>query len=472
MSSAVVVGSGPNGLAGAVHLAMHGLDVRVLEAEPTIGGGCRSSVEDLPGLLVDECSAFHPFAAASPYLSGLGLEEHGLRWREPDVQLVHPLDGGRAAALWRDEARTASGLGPDGPAWDRLIGRAARSFGTLVEDILGPLVAVPRHPFALARFGLDAVLPATLSARRWRTDEARALFGGIAAHAFAPLDSPFTSSVAIVLAAAAHTVGWPVAEGGSGAITAALAARLARFGGSIETGRRVEDVRELDGADVVLLDVTPSAAARILGDRLPPRVAASYRRFRHGPAAYRVDFAVEGGIPWASELARRAGTVHVGGTLEEIAEAEAATARGRMPARPFVLVGQQYLADPGRSRDGVHPVWAYAHVPHAFAGDATEALVGQIERFAPGFRRTVRATAVRGPAALEAHNANYVGGDIGAGANTGLQLLARPRLTPDPYATGAPGVYLCSASTPPGAGTHGMGGYRAASAALRWLARR
>ena len=314
MSSAVVVGSGPNGLAGAVHLAMHGLDVRVLEAEPTIGGGCRSSVEDLPGLLVDECSAFHPFAAASPYLSGLGLEEHGLRWRQPDVQLVHPLDGGRAAALWRDEARTAAGLGPDGPAWDRLIGRASRSFGTLVEDILGPLIAVPRHPFALARFGLDAVLPATLSARRWRTDEARALFGGIAAHAFAPLDSPFTSSVAIVLAAAAHTVGWPVAEGGSGAITAALAARLARFGGSIETGRRVEDVRELDGADVVLLDLTPSAAARILGDRLPPGVAASYRRFHHGPAAYRVDFAVEGGIPWTSQLARRAGTVHVGGT--------------------------------------------------------------------------------------------------------------------------------------------------------------
>lgn len=471
MSTAVVVGSGPNGLAAAVHLAGRGLSVRVLEAEDRIGGGCRSSELTLPGLLHDECSAFHALAAGSPFLAGLGLEEHGLRWLWPEVQLAHPLDGGREALLWRDAARTAAGLGDDGAAWDALVGRTARGFGELLDDILGPLARVPRHPVALARFGLDAVLPASVVARRWRGEEARALFGGIAAHAFARLDAPFTGSIGIVLAASGHAVGWPVAAGGSAAITDALAARLRMLGGTVETGRRVADARELD-ADVVLLDVAPGAAARILAPRLPARTARAYRRYRHGPAAFKVDYAVEGAIPWASEGARLAGTVHLGGTFEEIAEAEAATVRGAMPARPFILVGQQYLADPSRSRDDVHPVWAYAHVPHAWAGGGLEAVTAQIERFAPGFRSRIRAMAVRGPAALEASNANYVGGDISTGSNGGLQLLVRPRPALDPYATGVPGIYLCSAATPPGAGAHGMPGYRAAEAALGWLARR
>lgn len=472
VSTAVVVGSGPNGLAAAVHLAANGVRVRVLEAEETIGGGCRSSEPAMPGVLADDCSAFHPLAVASPFLAGLGLEAYGLRWRWPEVQLAHPLDGGREGVLWQDLDRTTAHLGTDGPAWDALVGRTARAFGPLVQELLGPVLHRPRHPLALARFGLDAVLPTTLTARRWRTDEARALFAGIAAHAFARLDAPLTTSVGLVLAASAHAVGWPVAEGGSGALAQALAGRLADLGGVIETGAHVTSAAAFVGADLALLDVAPRAAARILGNRLTASTARAYARYRHGPAAFKVDFAIEGDVPWTGEHARRAGTVHVGGTLEEIAAAEAECALGRMPARPFVLVGQQYLADPTRSRDGINPVWAYAHVPHAYAGDATEAVVAQIERYAPGFRTRIRAIAIRGPAALEAHNANYVGGDIGTGANTGLQLLARPRAALDPYATGVPGVYLCSAATPPGAGTHGMSGYRAASSALAWLARR
>ncbi|GAB3285027.1 NAD(P)/FAD-dependent oxidoreductase [Sinomonas notoginsengisoli] len=472
MSTAVVVGSGPNGLAAAVHLAAHGIRVRVLEAEDSIGGGSRSSEPAMPGVLADDCSAFHPFAVASPFLAGLGLEEHGLRWRWPAVQLAHPLDGGREAVLWQDLGRTVARLGADGRVWDALVGRTARAFRPLVGDLLGPVLHVPRHPLVLARFGLDAVLPATLTARRWRGDEARALFAGIAAHAFARLDAPLTTSVGLLLAASAHAVGWPVAEGGSGALARALAGKLADLGGVIETGVRVTSASAFDDADVALLDLAPRAAARILGDRLAPSTAKAYSRYRHGPAAYKVDFAIEGDIPWTGQYARQAGTVHVGGTLEEIAGAEAEVLRGRMPARPFVLVGQQYLADPTRSEGGINPVWTYAHVPHAYSGDATEAVVSQIERFAPGFSARIRATAVRDPAALEAHNANYVGGDIATGANTGLRLLVRPRAALDPYSTGVPGVYLCSAATPPGAGTHGMSGYRAASRALAWLARR
>ncbi|GHG39404.1 dehydrogenase [Sinomonas cellulolyticus] len=453
-----------------MHLAASGLDVRVLEAEDSVGGGCRSSEPAMPGVVADDCSAFHPFAAASPFIAALGLEEHGLRWRWPEVQLAHPLDGGREAVLWQDLERTTAVLGSDGRAWDALIGRIARHFPRLTEDLLGPLIHVPRHPLLLARFGLEAVLPATVTARRWRGDPARALFAGIAAHAFAPLDAPLTSSVGLVLAGAAHAVGWPVAEGGSGALTRALAGRLQALGGTIETGLRVESDEDFAGADVVLLDLAPRAVVDVLGNRLPPRTARSYRRYRRGPAAFKVDFAIEGDIPWAAEQCRRAGTVHVGGTLEEIAAAEADVAAGRMPPRPFVLVGQQYLADPTRSRDGINPVWAYAHVPFAYARDALPALIAQIERFAPGFQKRIRGTAVRGPAAIEAHNANFVGGDIGTGSTAGLQLVMRPRAAARPYATGVPGVFLCSAATPPGPGTHGMSGYRAAVAALEWLA--
>jgi phytoene dehydrogenase-like protein len=469
MTDAVVVGSGPNGLAAAITLAMAGVRVRVFEAQDTIGGGTRSGERTLPGLLHDDCSAVHPTGVGSPFLSGLGLEAHGLRWRWPEVDLVHPLDGGRAAVMWRDLDRTAQGLGVDGAAWGRVFGPLSRRFGALAEDVFAPILHVPHHPIDLLRFGSQALVPATVFARRWRSDEARALFTGVAAHAFSSLHAPLSSSAGLMLTAAGHAYGWPVAEGGSQAITTAMAARLADLGGSIETGVEVDSLSGLGDPDVVMLDTTPRAAARLLGDRQPARIGRAYRRFRYGPAAFKVDLAIEGPIPWTAEVARRAGTVHLGGSMEQIARSEESIVRGRMPSHPFVLVAQQYLADPTRSVGDLHPIWAYAHVPHAYRGDATEAVISQIERFAPGVRSQIRAVHVRDVAALEAHNANYIGGDIAAGYNNMWQLAMRPRVALDPYRTGVEGVYLCSSSTPPGAGVHGMCGFQAATSALSAL---
>ncbi|WP_428480223.1 phytoene desaturase family protein [Rhodococcus opacus] len=334
---------------------------------------------------------------------------------------------------------------------------------------LRPIANVPRHPLRLASFGPRALLPAAVTARWWRTDKARALFGGAAAHAYYRLDRPATSAVGMMIVAAGHRYGWPVAEGGSQSITGALAALLTDRGGKITTGVHVRDWNELPPADVVLLDVAPSAALGILGARLPDRVARAYRRFKHAPAAFKVDFAIQGGVPWADPECGRAGTVHLGGSFAEIAAAERDVAAGRMPGRPFVLLGQQYLADRSRSNGDLHPLYAYAHVPHGYTGDATEAITAQIERFAPGFRDRIVATVSSGPARLAASNPNYVGGDIIGGANTETQVVLRPRIALDPYSTGIPGTYLCSASTPPGAGAHGMCGYNAAQSALRYL---
>jgi phytoene dehydrogenase-like protein len=470
VSTAIVAGSGPNGLACAVALAREGVEVTVLEAEDTIGGGTRTSELTLPGLLHDHCSAVHPMAVSSPFFRSLGLDRHGLEWRWPEVDLAHPLDDGSAGVMLRSIEETAEGLGPDGRAWRRLFGPSSRSFDELNEDSLQPILHLPKHPLRLARFGLPAALPATVLARRWKGPQARALFGGVAGHSFSPLTRPMSSAVGMALICACHRYGWPVARGGSRAITDALAAVLAEHGGKIETGTRVGSLAELQ-ADAVVLDLAPGAIAEIAGERLPGKVARAYRRYRHGPAAFKVDLAVEGGVPWASESCRRAGTVHAIGSFEELVAAESDINRGRMPERPFVLVGQQYLADPERSAGDVHPIWAYAHVPHAYEGDATEALIGQIERFAPGLRERIRATAVRSPADLAAANPNYVGGDIVTGANTPFQLLIRPRLAADPYSTGIPGVFICSAATPPGGGVHGMGGYNAARSALRRLGR-
>jgi phytoene dehydrogenase-like protein len=468
---AVVVGSGPNGLAAAVVLARAGLDVEVVEAAATIGGGTRTSELTLPGLLHDECSAFHPSGLASPFFTSIAadLERHGLRWRWPEIEFAHPLDSGRAAVLHRSVSATVDELGPDGAAWQRTFGPLSEHLADVVADTFRPILHVPRHPVRLARFGLGALQPATLYARRWHTTEARALFAGVAAHAIQPLRRPLTASFGLMLGAAGHAYGWPVAEGGSQAITTALAAIVAEQGGTITLGSRVTDVAALD-ADVVLLDVSPRAAAAMLGDRLPRRVRRSYGRYRYGPAAFKLDLAVDGGVPWTAAACGRAGTVHLGGSMEQIAVAEAEVHAGRMPRRPFVLVGQQYLGDPSRSVGDVHPVWAYAHVPAGFSGDATEAILQQIERFAPGVRDRIVATSVRGPAELQAHNANYVGGDIASGANDAWQTLFRPRLAVDPYATGVPGVYLCSSATPPGAGVHGMCGYHAARRALQHVA--
>lgn len=469
MSEAIVVGAGPNGLACAALLASRGVAVTVIEGAERIGGGTRSSELTLPGLIHDECSAVHPMAVGAPSMRELGLERHGLEWAWPEVDLAHPLDGGDGAAMLRSIEETAAGLGAAGPAWRRLFGRPARRYEAIAADFMQPLGRIPRHPFSLARFGVLAALPATALARALPTPQARALFGGVAAHSFARLGWPFSSAIGAAMICAGHRFGWPVARGGSQAIADALAAVVRENGGRIETGRPVRSLEELPAADAVVLDLAPAGVLGVAGGRLPTRVARAYRRYRYGPAAFKLDLAVKGGVPWAQAAARRAGTVHVVGSFEETVAAERDANRGRMPERPFVLVAQQYLADPGRSSGDVHPVWAYAHVPHGYDGDATEAILAQLERFAPGLRERIVGRATRSPAEFEAANPNYVGGDVITGANTPRQMLARPRLGLDPYATGIPGVYVCSAATPPGGGAHGMCGWNAAKVVLRDL---
>ena len=468
MTSAIVVGSGPNGLACAAALVRAGLDVTVLEAEATIGGGTRTEELTVPGVLHDLCSAVHPMAAGSPFLQSLDLQRHGLEWCWPEVDCAHPLDDGSAGVLVRSIDQTARGLGEDGAAWQRVF-QPSQRFEALTDDLFRPVLHVPRHPLRLIRFGIPAATPATVLARVWTTPQARALFGGVAAHALAPLTRPMSSSVGMALTCACHAFGWPVARGGSKAITDALAAVVREGGGRIETGVRVASLADLSPAEAVIFDLAPRAVADIAGERLPPRVARAYRRYKHGPGAFKVDFTVEGGIPWTNDACRKAGTVHVIGGFDEIVAAEREINRGRMPERPFVLLAQQYLADPSRSNVDLHPIWSYAHVPSGWTGDATEAVIAQIERFAPGFRERIVATAARSTAELAAHNANYIGGDIITGANTPIQTTIRPRFALDPYSTGARGLWICSAATPPGAGVHGMNGWNAAQSVLRSL---
>lgn len=471
MSSAVVVGSGPNGLSCAATLATRGVEVTLIEAAERIGGGVRSSELTLPGLIHDDCSATHPMSPGSLALASLGLERHGLEWASPEIDLAHPFDDGTAATMLRSVEATAAGLGVAGAAWKRIFGPPGEKFDALCEDIMGPLPRLPRHPLVLARFGLPGAMPATLLVRALPSEAARALFGGVAAHSYCDLRWPLSAGLGVALIAACHRHGWVVAKGGSQAIADSLAAVVRENGGRIETGRPVRSLTELPAADLVLFDLAPSAVAQIAGDRLPARVARAYRRYKHGPGAFKLDLAVEGGVPWRDADSRRAGTVHVIGSFAELVATERDINRGRMPQRPFVLVGQQYLADPSRSVGDVHPVWTYAHVPRGYPGDATEAILDQVERFAPGLRERIVARHVRSTAEMEAYNPSYLGGDILTGANTPRQIVARPRFAIDPYSTGIPGVFICSAATPPGPGAHGMCGYNAAQSALRQLER-
>jgi len=466
LTTAIIVGAGPNGLAAAITLASAGVSVSVLEAADTIGGGTRTIEAILPGLLHDVCSATHPMAAGSEFLRCLGLERYGLSWRLPEIDCVHPLDDGTAGVLYRSVEQTASGLGVDGKRWRTLFGHNVARYEVLRDDILGPLLRIPRHPLTLARFGLPTVLPASVLAKGFATPRAKALFGGVAAHTFQPLNRPLTSAIGLGMLTAGHHTGWAVAAGGSRAITDALAALLVDLGGTITTGVRITSAAELPPADITMFDLDPRSVAAILGDRLPSRIERAFTRFRSGPGAYKIDFAVEGGVPWANPDARRAGTVHLGGSFEEIAATERAIHLGRMPERPYMLVGQQYLADPQRSVGDVHPLWTYAHVPNGFTGVATEAMFAQIERFAPGFRERVIGYEVRSPTELAAYNTNYVGGDINTGAKDIRQLVFGPRTTLSPYTLGLPGMYICSAATPPGPGAHGMCGFNAARVAL------
>jgi phytoene dehydrogenase-like protein len=476
MSTAVVVGAGPNGLAAAITLASAGLDVTVLEAADEIGGGVRSSSEGLAaglpaGLVHDHCAAIHPMAVGSAFLNGLGLERHGLRWKWPEIDCAHPLDNGDAGLLYRSVDETAAALGADGGRWRRAFGVPSAKFDMLSQDIMGPLLRVPRHPVALARFGAPTVLPAAAFARLFRTERARALFGGVAAHTFRPLHYPLTSAIGLGIITAGHRHGWPVAHGGSQAITDALAAVLAELGVKVETGVHVTSAGQLPPADVTMFDLAPTSVVDILGDRLPGRAARGLGGFRYGPGAFKVDFALQGPVPWTNPAAGRAGTVHLGGEFAEIAATEREIHAGRMPRRPFVLVGQQYVADPGRSAGDINPVYSYAHVPHGYTGDATEAIIGQFERFAPGFRDRIVGMAVRSTTEMSVYNANYVGGDICTGAKDIRQLVFGPRITLQPYRIGVPGMYLCSAATPPGPGAHGMCGANAAAVALASLTR-
>lgn len=467
MLDVVVVGSGPNGLAAALTCAGAGRSVLVLEAADTIGGGTRTEELTLPGFRHDVCSAVVPLTAVSPFFASADLERYGLELVHPEVALAHPIDGGRAGVLHRSLADTVEGLGEDGRAWDRHVGWIARRWGVLAEATLGPLLRVPRHPLALSGFGARGILPATVFGRAFRTDEARALFAGGAAHAFLPLNRPFTTSMGLMLLASAHIAGWPVAKGGSQAIADAMAAKLSDLGGKIETGRLVKSLADVPPSRAVLFDVTPRQLLDICGDDLPSGYRRRMGRFRYGPGVFKVDYALSAPVPWTNEHCRKAGTVHLGGTLEEVAAGEAQVAAGRCPERPFVLVGQQSLADPTRAPDGQHTLWTYCHVPNGSDVDMTDAIERQLERFAPGFRDVVLARHVAGSSWFEAHNPNYIGGDIAGGSHGGVQLVMRPRPGLHPYRTPNPRLYLCSASTPPGGGVHGMCGLHAAQDALR-----
>jgi phytoene dehydrogenase-like protein len=466
--SAVVVGSGPNGLAAAIELARHAVRVTVVEAEDTIGGGCRSAELTLPGFVHDVCSAIHPRAVGSPFFAGLPLADHGLAWIHPTLPAAHPLEDGTAVVLDRSAERTATLLGPDAGAWSRTVGAVARDLPSLGPAITGPILRLPRHPLALARFGLMSLWPARAFARRaFRTERARALFAGLAAHSFLPLDAPLGATFGLVMGATAHAVGWPMPRGGAQRLVDALAAVLRAHGGEIRTGRRVAGLADVERADAMLFDVTPRQLERIAGERLPEGYRRALGRYRYGPGVFKVDYALDGPVPWRAPECALAGTVHLGGTLDEIAEGEREVARGGHPERPFVLVAQQSLFDPTRAPAGKHTLWTYCHVPNGSTVDMTARIEAQIERFAPGFRERVLARHVMDTRWVEAHDATCVGGDISAGSHGGLQLFARPVLAVDPYATPDRSIYLCSAATPPGGGVHGMCGFHAARSALR-----
>jgi phytoene dehydrogenase-like protein len=465
--NAVVVGAGPNGLAAAIVLASRGWSVRAVEGRDTVGGGCRTAELTLRGFRHDVCSAIHPLAVASPFLRELPLERHGLEWVHPRIALAHPLDDGTAVLLHRSVEETAEGLGADGPSYRRLMSGILRATGPLLRELLAPL-RIPRHPLALGRFGLAGLRSAEGLARSsFVGPQARAVFAGLGAHSMLPLDRPTSAAFALLLGSLAHLVGWPLPRSGSQSIADALAAHLRELGGRIETGHPVGSLDELGGPDAVLLDVSPRQALHIAGGRLPQRYQRALERFRYGPGAFKLDWALAGPIPWKAPECSQAGTVHLGGTLEEIAASEAAVWRGEVSARPFVILAQQSLFDPTRAPAGRHTAWAYCHVPNGSSVDVAERIEGQVERFAPGFSDLVLARSVLGPADLERYNPNYVGGDINGGVFDVRQIVGRPVVRWSPYSTPARGLYLCSASTPPGGGVHGMCGYNAARVVLR-----
>ena len=472
---AIVIGSGPNGLAAAITLARAGRSVRVLEAADTVGGGTRTQELTLPGFRHDVCSTIVPLTLASPFLRTIDWAGHGVELVHPDAPLAHALAPGQAVVLERSVVETGRGLlaagGPDAAhdaqAWRRLFGSLTRDADKLSGELLRPVVHPPRHPLALARFGLPALRSARSLARsRFRGEPARALFAGMAAHSMLPLTRALSASFGLVLGLYAHAVGWPMVRGGSQALAEALAAELRSLGGEIATGERVTDLAALPPSRVVIANVAPPALVAMAGERLPARTRSRLGRYRFGPGVFKVDWALDGPIPWTADGLRRAATIHLGGDLDELVASEAAPATGRVADRPFTLLVQYHPWDPSRAPDGRTTAWAYCHVPNGSDVDMTSAIEAQVERFAPGFRDRILARAVHGPAAMEAHDANYVGGDLNAGLSDARQLIFRPGPSLDPYHVGS-GLYLASSSTPPGGGVHGMSGHLAATSALR-----
>jgi phytoene dehydrogenase-like protein len=462
---AIVIGSGPNGLAAAITIAREGRQVRVYEAQPTIGGGVRSAALTLPGFVHDVCSAVHPFAVASPFFRSLPLSTLGLEWIEPPSMVAHPFDDGTAAIVERSVRETAAALGEDASAYRALVGTIVDDWPRLESTILGPL-SVPRHPFAAARFGFDALRSCTALARRsFAGRDARAIVAGIAAHGLLPLDVRPSAGIALVLGAMAHVVGWPFPRGGAQALTDALVGQLRSLGGEVVTNTPIDRIEDLPPSRAILCDLSPKPLLRIAGHRFPDRYRRQLERYRYGMGVFKVDWALDGPIPWTAASCARAATVHVGGTIEEVAISERDAWSGRASDRPFVILTQPSLFDATRAPAGKHTAWGYCHVPHASQVNMLDRIEGQIERFAPGFRDRVIVRAVMSPADIEHRNPNLVGGDIGAGVTDLGQLFARP--TWRWYSTPVRGLYLCSASTPPGVGVHGMCGYLAAKRALR-----
>ena len=468
---AVVVGAGPNGLSAGIVVAQAGLSVLVVERSDTVGGGARSAALTMPGFLHDVCSAVHPLAAGSPFFSTLPLSDHGLEWVHPPVPLAHPLDDGTAVMMERSVETTANGLGPDAASYRKLFDPLVRDWEKLSVDILGPL-RLPRHPLVTARFGLTGLRSVLSVARaRFRGERARALFAGLAAHSMLPLERPLTAAFGLVLGVSGHAVGWPMPKGGAQRISDALASHLTSLGGRIETGVEVERLEDLPSSAVTLLNMTPRQVVRIAGRSLPCHFRRRLEAYRYGPAAFKIDWALSGPVPWSAPECALAGTLHLGGTMAEIAQAEREVWEGRHPDRPFVLLSQPSLFDRSRAPEGRHTAWAYCHVPNGSHFDMTRRIEAQVERFAPGFGDRILKRSVRPAAVLEGYNPNYVGGDINGGVQDLGQLFSRPVRILAPYSIPSTDIFICSSSTPPGGGVHGMCGYFAARAALRRLER-
>ncbi|MEO8736301.1 MAG: NAD(P)/FAD-dependent oxidoreductase [Edaphobacter sp.] len=465
---AIVVGSGPNGLSAAIVLAQAGLSVLVREANSTIGGGARTLELTLPGFHHDIGSAIHPMAAASPFFQSLPLQDHGLEWIQPPLPLVHPLDGAPPAVLERSIEATGTTISPDSAAYRRLIEPLVHNWNLLVPEILSPPIHIPSHPFAMGQFGLRALLPgAMLNSLAFKGSRAKALFAGLACHSIVPLNMAASSAIGLVMAMAGHAVGWPLPRGGSQQITDALASYLRSLGGVIEIDSVVDSIESLPPAKAVLFDLSPRQVVRIAGSRLPASYLKSLNNFAYGPGVFKIDWALSEPVPWTYPECSRTATLHLGGSAEEIMAGERDSWNGKIPAKPYVLFAQQSLFDSSRAPEGKHTGWAYCHVPNGSTIDMTDIIEDQVERFAPGFRDVILARSTRNTAQMEISNANLIGGDIGGGANNLAQLLIRPSLSLDPYRTPSDGLYLCSSSTPPGGGVHGMCGFHAARSALK-----